>query len=600
MPRIPVRTEGVVPGQVSLGRQTAAELPGVGEQVFLRQLTEVVEKGAPIAQGLLARQEAREKEKNDLEINEGKLDFMQQSRQLLQDLQQTRPQDAPGVFNSGKKGQDKIYKQVTANMNPDVIERFDQVIASYATEFNVSTAKLQAGLEKQRILDNFEGSKQMSTINAMDNFGNDDRFKKYRDEALVANSELQRLNGVGEKQREADGIKLKSSLTSDRIRLMSGISLPNARRLLDQALEDGDLTSPDSFKLSAFLNKAQVGAEKKAVLAEMQPAVDDLWDKHNGQVGPIFKELEQTYSGEKEKVGKELTRSKEGQESLQRSQNQVQFGFKMKSIVDDSPNKTEGKINLEDFISRSPTMTISTANNGRSYLENKYKVTPRTVSDPLAVNEAYVLIDKNRQGTADPAKGEIIENAEQLTVMFSPRTTPGDMKKILDYHRNGGLFNKTGYETMLQSFADIKGVSRADLRQDEDDMKKFNEFLDFVIPRLPSDKAINPLDLSKLTSAFMLQGSEGETLIPGSSIFETGLFDDIADETYEEAEERGEGIFWLPDLDEEKDKMAADMLAKENEERSKAGAPLFEDSEKNRKIIYKNRVMLLPYQERGQ
>jgi hypothetical protein len=592
MPRIPVRTEGAVPGQVSLGRQTAAELPGVGEQVFLRQLTDVVEKGGAVAQNLFARQEAREREKNDLDVNEGKLDFMQQSRQLLQDLQQTLPRDAPGVFSSGKKGQDKIYRQVTANMNPDVIERFDQAIAPYATEFNVSAAKLQTDLEKKRILDNFEGSKQMATINAMDNFGNDDRFKKYRDEALVTNSEFQRLNGVGEKQREADGIKFKSSLTSDRIQLMSGVSLPNARRLFNQALEDGDLTASDSFKLSAFLTKAQNGVEEKAVLSEMQPVVDNLWDKHNGQVGPVFKELEQKYSGKREKVGKELTKSKEGQESLQRAQDQVQFGSSMKSIVDNSQNKTEAKINLEDFISRSRTMTINTANNGRSYLTNKYKVTPRTVSDPFAMNEAFVRVNKTFQGTA--TEEEKIHNVDQLLFEYSSKATPGDLNKLADFFRNKGFFNRTAYNNILESYAHMLGKPTSELIVNEKDMIEFNVYLDDIIPRLPPDRAVNLFDLREEAQRFLFSKAEGTSFDPKSTIWEswTGLFD----ETHVEAVLNGRGDSWLPnELSREWDEKMKNEIETLNRDRAKQGLRLYEDTPLSRKILFKEAVMGFKY-----
>ena len=355
------------------------------------------------------------------------------------------------------------------------------------------------------------------------------------------------------------------------------------------------MTTPDAIRLKGVLDKAQTGADENALLSKVQNRADDLIDRHGDDKAVLFSEIEKTTSGEEEKLLKKETNARLTQIKEQEAQIQRKFINRGKVIVDESSNYTEAIKSIVSFTSQAD-VSLETSKSLRAYANDRFlKTGVRKVSDPFAMNEAFVLVNKNRQGTANPTKNEVIENVEQLIVRFSPRTTPGDMQKIVTYWNNGGSFNKTGYDMLLQSFSSMNSLSKADLIEDKDKMGDFNRYLDFVIPVLPSDKAINPLDLNKLTSAFLLEDQSGETLRPGSSIFETGLFSDKENENLEDADKAGRGGAWLPVLDEEKEEEVKKMIALENEDRRERNEPLIEDSELSRQIFYKQMIMLRQY-----
>lgn len=647
MPIIPKRGQSLTPQNINLGRVTTTEPPGIAEQTRLQQFDRIVSSGAKLADVFLKRKESRDKELSDLAVNEAILIFKAGSREAKLEIGQRTGQDVENSFSDFKKAQDKAYKNSIKGLTPDQVSQFNQLAGPIGLDDNTQIAAFQATAHNNRINQNYESSSFSAKTRAFDFITNKPVFDKNIAESIRLNDELLKRKGMDDVGREEVRKKLLSSSVSEGITLISAISADRAETWFNQSLEDGELSTQDSIKLRSMLDKRKNANEEENLLIWAQSNADHLIGAFGENREELFREIEKKTSGKNEVALKKEVGLRLKQISDQTEENQRALLKRGKEIIDNSLNATEARKQILS-VTADRSAEIDTANKLNSYIENAFeKAKGRVQTNYSAQDSLYTRINKTFADTA--SNKEVISSVEQIEVEYAGKLSQADMKAAVAYYRNNGFFGKTAYTDLLQSFANMKESSIADVRKNKEAMKEFGAFLNYARPLLPPDKVVSPFDLQKLSSTFFIQGQkEGKTFSPEGSIWRTG-FDNFADETYKEAVLEGEGLYWLPELRFEESQIAKKLIADENKIRASQGEGLywspellFEDvpidkqliadwlpelqsedvqipkqliedenkirasqrlrpiidNKKNREIIYKQRVMLLDYSER--
>lgn len=591
MPTVTVRTTGRPIRDINLGRVTATELPGVGEQATLRQFDELVKTGAGLADTLLSRQEVKGQEKSDLAINEAKLAFEAGSRQKKLEIERRNPFQAEGSFTEFKQAQTKIWNQVTADLTPEQVETLSSRVASIALNDNSQIARFEAQAHNQRINENYKASSLAAKTRAFDFLTNKEEFDKNIAESIQLNDALLERQGIGEVERENAKKDSLSKSVSEGIVLLSAISRPRAEAWLDQALKDGELSTQDSLRVRSALDKRKSANEKSDRLVWAQNTMDKLIREHGENRAVVFDEIERMAEGEDEVVLKKEANTRFNQIAAQEAENQRAYLRDGKAIVDQSTNATEARANIAELMG-DETATIDTANKLDSYIKETFeKIKGRDQTNPVSLDEVYTRINKTLAGTASPK--EIIDSASAIEVEYAGELSPDDLKAATKYLRNNGFFGKTTYDDLLQSFSNMKEKSVSEVRENKEDMREFAAYINYARPLLPPDKVPSPITMQEISADFFRLGkAEGATFRPDANIFQTGL-DEFSDDTYQEAAQRGEGLAWLPELGEEEAEIASKMIAEENALRRTQGKTPIADNDRNRSRIYKQRVMML-------
>jgi len=597
MPTIPIRTTAKSVQDINLGRIQSAEVPGVGEQQTLRQFDAIVKSGAALADTLLSRQETRKKEADDLIINEAKLAFIAASREKRLEIEQTPPNQANGLLAKFKRDQTSIWDQVTADLTPDQIKTFEPIASRIAVEDNIQVARFEANAHNVRIDENYKASSLAAKTRAFDFLTDKKEFDRNIAESIQLNDALLERQGVDEIGRRNFAKNSLSKSVAEGIVLLSSISAPKAEAWFDQSLKDGELSTQDSIRIKNALDKRKSANEKKDRLVWAQNKGDELIAKYGEKRAAIFKDIEENTSGEDEVALKKEMNIRLSQIASQQAEDQRAFIRNGKAIVDQSTNAVEARRNITELMG-SEKATIDTADKLDRYIKKVFeKKTARSETNPAALDEVYTRINKTLSGTASPT--EIIDSASMIEVEYADKLSAADLKAATKYLRGNGFFGRTTYNDLLQSFSDMKEKPVSEIRMNKEDMKEFVAYLNYARPLLPPDKTPSLFTMQQISADFFIQNkSEGKTFRPGENFFETG-FDEFSNETYQEAARRGEGLAWLPDLSGEKAKTASRLIAKENVLRKEQGKSLIIDNERNRSMIYKQRVMKLNSWEIG-
>jgi hypothetical protein len=593
MPQIPIRTTARQVRDISLGRvEEKAALPGIGEQVQLRQFDALLRSGTDVAQFIFSRYDKKKREEDDLAANEAYLKYVGSSRQKELEFDQTKPPDSKGLFLRWKKEQDQIYENASAGLTEDQLKIFNVSAAKYGLETNTRIAGKERSLHEKRIRDNYEGSALAAETSAFDNLANQKLFYSNINEARNLQQERLRLDGVDEKKIQDKDKKYFSSAVRKGVLLMSAISYPRAEEWFDQALKDGELTTQDAIGLKADLSKRKKANQKREFTIQSQETLDKIFATEGIDQKIVFDFIRNNYEGDFEERLIKDSKTRFEEIKRQDAENQRKFLTQGKAIIDQSTNAVEARENV-NFVMADPTATIATANTLDAYIDDVFVKPARKESDPFALQKGYELVNKNFQGIQTPE--ETIENAEQLIVMFKPKLSAPDLNKLVEFHRNGGLFGRTTYNDIVRSYEELTGKTRKDISQSKEQQAALNAYINMMAPRLPSDKVVNPFDLRKIGSGIItavLEDPGGET--PVKTVWKIGLG---VDETLEEAREKGRELQWLPILTDVTYPMAKQALAAKNELLKERGLAPIPETDANLRVIFKMDVMRLRHQK---
>jgi len=588
MPVIPTRTTSRGVSDINLGRVQATEIPGVGELTTLRQVDTIVKGGVNLADTLAARQEKRQKENRDLKVNEAFLSYQAAASQLETEFDQIKARDSEGMFLRWKAAQDKIYKNSSSDLNEDEAKHFDALAGKYGLQQNSRIAAREVSLHEKRVNDNYRASANAASINAYKELARPNLFYENINEARRLEKELLKRQGINETEIENKDQTYFSKAVKDAIIMTSSLSLPQAEAWYEKALNDEELLTNDSLLVRRALDKRKEGNDKEELLNWSQTQADRLIQTYGEDRGVIFEQIEKLTSGEREISLKEEVNARFKQIRDQTAENQRAFLKNGKGIIDQSLNSTEARQKVA-FIMADSNATIDTANKLGDYINDVFeKPVGRKTTNPTKMDELYTNINKTLAGTAAP--DEIISSSADIDVKYGPHLSISDNKAANEYLRNNGLFGKTAYKNLLQSFANMKEKTVDNIRKNKEDMAEFTAYLSYARPLLPPDKTVSPIELQKISADFFIAGERGgKTPRPADSIW-FGI-DEHENETYQEAAQRGEGLKWMPDLDHNEGLVAKKLLTEENARRRKQGLPLYEDTERNRANIYKQRVV---------
>lgn len=584
MPTIPQRTTARPLPSPNLGRETAA-IPGIGEQVQLQQFDRIVQSGTQLADTLLARKETRDREASDLKVNEGKLAFMAASRESFLEIEQLTPQQAEEAATGYKKRQDEIYKNSIADLSPEEVERFDNLVAPIAFEYNAKAAKFAAESHNKRILQNYNASAEAEELMAYDSVANRPVFNEHMESSWGFRDEVLRLGGANETARANEKKKFISSSLKQGISLMAPLSLSNAEDWLKQSMDDGQLLPQHERQLTAALDKYKSAQNADEMLVWSQNTIDSLVDVHGRDQKTIFDDIERNYSGKQETALKNEYKIRTAQESAQDAANQRSLKQRAKAITDDSVTRNEAWLKVNELMA-DPSATPETAKQAGSYIDFKFeKSAGKRKTNTRILDEVYTRINKTFNQTAKP--NEIIDSVEEMLLEYSDRLSPTDQKNASDYYRNGGFFGRTAYNDLLNSYAGMIGKTPTELKKDTGLMTGFADFIEYSRMRLDPEKAASPFDIQKIGAQY-LQLEEVEGRIPSDIIFGTD---------YQDAVKEGREDSWVPTLRAEHTSEAKTALAAVNAERSSQGLPPIPVTQRNLSVAYKLRILGLSHKE---
>lgn len=596
MPVIPTRTTSRGVRDIDLGRLQAADLPGIGELTALRQVDALVKSGVKLADALAVRQEKRQKEDSDLRINEAFLSYQSASLQAENEFDQIKARDSEGMFSRWKKVQDGIYKNSSADLNEEERIRFDVLAGRYGLRQNARIATRESVLHNQRIDENYKASAIAASINAYKELARPELFYENINEARRLKKELLRRNGANETDIKNEDKFYFSKAVKDAVIMTSALSLPRAEVWYDKALKDGELTTRDALLVKNALDKRRNSNNDNLKLIWAQDTAKKLMRIYDGDQRAMNAKAEEIASGEDLTLLRKQNSIQIKQEEDQRAADQREIISSMKTTIEESltANEAYSEINKIAGNEKYDAETIKFLRDYVDYLlvkRNSSKVT-----NPSKLDEVYTNINKTLAGTATPE--EIISSASDIDVKYGPHLSISDNKAATEYLRNNGLFGKTAYNDILQSFANMKGKPVEEVRKSREDMKEFTAYLDYARPLLPPDKTVSPIELQKISAEFFRAGErEGKTHRPEEGFFITGM-DEFDEETYQEATQRGEGLYWTPKLSYNENLVAQKLIAEENVRRARQLKAPIANTEKNRSLIYKQRIMLLPSAER--
>lgn len=592
MPIVPKRGGPRQLRDISLGRIETAELPGIAQGTTLAQLDKIVQSGAKLGNVLLERQEKKKKENDDLAVNEAYLAFQASSGQSENEFNQIKAIDSEGMFSKWKTAQDENWKQASKNLTGDQRQSFDQLAGRYGLQQNARIAIRETTLHEQRIDDNFQASSAAASLNAFKEITRPTLFYENINEARRLNKTFLERQGLNETDIKTKDTLYFSKSVKEAIIMTSSLSLLRAEAWYEKALKDEELTTQDSLLVRSALDKRNKANDEETLLTWAQDQTDKLIQVHGENREAIFSQIEEQASGKKEVVLKKEANVRLIQIKEQKAEDQRAFRQDGKIIIDQSPNATEARKRVS-FIMADHKTTIDTANKLDAYIKDVFeKPAGRRITNPSKLDELYTNINKTLAGIATP--DEIISSPSDIDVRYGPHLSIPDRKAANDYLRNGGFFGKTAYNDLLQSFANMKETTVDKVRRDKETLTEFTAYLNYARPLLPPDKVVSPIELQRIAADFYIAGkAEGRT--PRSGEFVT-FFDALNDETYREAVQRGEGLIWLPyvDDDEETKKEAEQLIIEENAVRAIDLRPPYLNTEKNRSRIYKQKVMLLP------
>lgn len=593
MPQIPQKTQARTPGQVDLGREQDFDLPGISEQVLLKQFDKIAKNSGDLAKVFFARQDKKKGESDALAANSGLMEYYAANRQLENDLKQLNGADAEGMFIKMKNGSQRFYNSIVKNLTPDQKKIFDPEVISYDINVNTRVSVLEANKKSQWINDSYVAKSEAKMIQAQDNAGtNPQSFYQNLEESLSLEAERLKLNGIPKEKIETQGRITKSTSVKSGVLLMAVNSLPAAELWYEKAVKDKELMPFDKIALRASLDKMKTKKDKIDLRVKAQSATDKLIATYGEDRKTLFSIIEKQTSGVFEDELKKEVNVRLKQISDQTAENQRAFLSQGKGIIDQAANATEAR-NLVDFVMSDPNATIATAKTLESYIDATF-VTPagKRQTNPAKYQDFYTLINENMQGTA--TRDRIIRDSDDLSARIRPFTSIADEKKLIDFWRNKGFLGGTAYNEILQSFLDFENINKKEFLSDKffgvAPKVKYQKYLDYVVPRLPPDKALNDFDLRKLGSDFYLL-KEGEVFVPDAPFTSAG-FDEFEDMNYEEAKEKGLELVWLPgELKGNALNQAKQLLAQENAERKSLGKSAIKENDIILRELYKEQVM---------
>ena len=515
---------------------------------------------------------------------------MAASRQFEGDLNQLKGAEAEGMTSRMKEEQSKIYQNSTADLTEDQKKIFDNEITPRALNTNIRVSGRERQIKEQRIRDNFEGKSISLTVQALDNYKRPQLFYQDLEEASRLKNERLKLDGVDENLIKEKDRVFKSQTVREAITRISTESLESAELWFKEASKKKELTFNDSFELKVMLDKRKNAKDKIDLQVKVQTSLDKLFADNGVDQKTILDLIREKTSGEFEEALISGAKVRFKERSDQDAENQRKFLSHGKVIIDQTANASEA-VDLVDFIMSDPNASIATAKTLQGYIDAEF-VTPdnKRKTNPAKLQEAFTRINKTFQGIA--SQKEVLDNSDQIIAEYKRHLSSPDLKKIMDFHRKGGFLGGNTYESVLKSFSDLEGKTPREISKDDDLKFRFNQYLDHVIPRLPSDKAVSDFDLRTIGSGFFIS-EEGETPTPNEAFFGLGL-----DETYQEAQEAGRDLFWLPTEvleDENAKRVARQLLIQENEIRKAAGKSAIVENDLVLLELYKEQVLRFPH-----
>ena len=596
MPEIPQKTQALTPREANLGREQAFDLPGISEKQMLQQFGDIAKSGTDLIKIFSARQDKKKKEDDDLAVNEAYMGYVAAMRQSEQELYALKGAEAQGVTTKFKHKAEKIYRNSTVDLTEDQRKIFDPEVIRYDVNANPRMAIYERDAHQKRIRDNLEGKAISLTVQALDNYKNKVLFYRDINEARQLKSERLRLDGVNEnKIKEADRVFLSHSVRAA-IEQTARESLPRAKIWFNEAKKDGQFTIKDRNNLEDEFKDAGKRDRKEQTELIAQTWFDTLKENNEFVDKKLFREDAVKRTKKNPALRKAMFAQVDSYDKRQKDQhatNQRAIIEQVKVLIDMSENfdAANHQINVSTFGRDSDPETVRIL---RNYLKTQKITGSENVKTKSAsLQEGFTLINKNIQGTAQPH--EVINSYNELVARLSHLVSPPDMKKLLDFKRNGGFLGRNTYDSIFDSYVRLIEEPSELVKKDKTKQEDFARYLDYIIPRLDPEKVVNDFDLNTIGAGYFMLGKEGTVFVPDAPLWSAG-FDELIEENYFEAKEKGRELSWLPgELDEAQLNLARQILAQENDERRALGKSAIKETGRILRELYKEQIMRLPH-----